>query len=107
MILINFFIFLCLSNKVNAQDRRITFNNLNIEQGISQSTIDVIFQDSKGYVWFGTNDGLNKYNGYDFKVYNYEYGENSISNNHISDIDEDSHGNMWITTIGGVSKLNP
>lgn len=107
VILINFFIFLCLSNKVNAQDRRITFNNLNIEQGISQSTIDVIFQDSKGYVWFGTNDGLNKYNGYDFKVYNYEYGENSISNNYISDIDEDSHGNMWITTIGGVSKLNP
>ena len=45
----------------------LTFNNLNIEQGISQSTAEIIFQDSKGYIWIGTNDGLNRYNGYEIR----------------------------------------
>lgn len=106
-VLINIVVFIYYGISIYAEPRRITFNNLNVEQGISQSTIDVMFQDSKGYIWLGTNDGLNKYNGYEFKVYDYEDGENSISNSHVTDITEDSQGNIWITTIDGVNKLNP
>lgn len=106
-IVINIIVFLYSRVNIYADFEHINFNNANIEQGISQSTIDVIFQDSKGYVWLGTNDGLNKFNGYDFKVYNYEEEKNSISNSHITDITEDSHGNIWITTSKGVNKLNP
>ena len=60
-------------NKLSyAQSKNLIFNNINIEQGISQSTIEDIFQDSEGYIWLGTNDGLNRYNGYEFKNYNYD-----------------------------------
>ncbi|WP_317852066.1 two-component regulator propeller domain-containing protein [Paraclostridium sp. AKS73] len=91
---------------IHANSNNITFNDFNIDQGISQTTIEAIFQDSKGYVWLGTNDGLNKFNGYDFKVYNYEEDENSISNNFITDIKEDKYGNIWIATIDGINKLD-
>ena len=105
-VLINILVFACSTVNINANSNNITFNDLNIEQGISQTTIESIFQDSKGYVWLGTNDGLNKFNGYDFKVYNYEQDENSISNNFITDINEDKYGNIWIATIDGVNKLD-
>ena len=81
-------------NKLSyAQSKNLIFNNINIEQGISQSTIEDIFQDSEGYIWLGTNDGLNRYNGYEFKNYNYEEYQNSISHNGITDITEDKYGN--------------
>lgn len=106
-VLINIVVFAYYSLDIYANNNNITFNDFNIDQGISQTTIEAIFQDSKGYVWLGTNDGLNKFNGYDFKVYNYEEDENSISNNFITDIDEDKDGNIWIATVDGVNKLNP
>ena len=53
-----------INNISYSQSKNLIFNNLNIEQGISQSSVDIIFQDSKGYIWLGTNDGLNRYNGY-------------------------------------------
>ena len=106
-VLVNIFIILLgFKSNVYAEFKSITFNNLNVEHGMSQSTIDVIFQDSKGYIWLGTNDGLNKYNGYEFKVYTYEEDKNSISNNYITDIEEDNNGDIWIATIDGINKLN-
>ena len=94
-------------NKLSyAQSKNLIFNNINIEQGISQSTIEDIFQDSEGYIWLGTNDGLNRYNGYEFKNYNYEEYQNSISHNGITDITEDKYGNIWVNTVSGVNKIN-
>lgn len=94
-------------NKLSyAQSKNLIFNNINIEQGISQSTIEDIFQDSEGYIWLGTNDGLNRYNGYEFKIYNYEEYQNSISHNGITDITEDKYGNIWVSTVSGVNKIN-
>lgn len=90
-----------------ASKKNITFNNLNIEQGISQSTAEIIFQDSKGYIWIGTSDGLNRYNGYEYKIYNYEEGKNSISHNGITDITEDDDGYIWVATVQGMNKINP
>ena len=94
-------------NKLSyAQSKNLIFNNINIEQGISQSTIEAIFQDSEGYIWLGTNDGLNRYNGYEFKIYNFEEYQNSISHNGITDITEDKYGNIWVNTVSGVNKIN-
>src|SRR5512138_913143 len=47
----------------------LRFDHLGIEQGLSQSSVNVIFQDSRGFLWFGTQDGLNRYDGYSFKTY--------------------------------------
>lgn len=105
-VLLNILLFVYSTLNIYANSNNITFNDFNIDQGISQTTIESIFQDSKGYVWLGTNDGLNKFNGYDFKVYNYEEDENSISNNFITDIKEDKDENIWIATIDGVNKLD-
>lgn len=94
------------TNIINAYDD-INFKNITIEDGLSQASAEVVFQDSKGYIWIGTNDGLNRYNGYDFKVYSYEReSKNSIVNNYIIDIKEDEKGNIWVGTANGVSKID-
>ena len=72
---------LCLS--VSAQKQDIKFKHLSLEDGLSQSTINTIFQDSKGFLWIGTQDGLNKYDGYEFTVYKHAPDNlNSLSNNY-------------------------
>lgn len=84
----------------------INFKNIKVEDGLSQSTVEAMYQDSEGYIWMGTNDGLNKYNGYEFEVYRYNSkSENSIANNYIVDINEDKKGNIWVGTAHGVSKI--
>ncbi len=81
-------------NNVNAEDS-ISFKNIKIDDGLSQSTAEVMFQDSRGYIWIGTNDGLNKYNGYDMKIYKSDrYDNNTIISNHIMSIAEDKKGNI-------------
>lgn len=86
----------------------INFRSLTIEDGLSQSTVETIFQDSKGYIWIGTNDGLNKYNGYNFEKITHDiYDKNTLSSNYIVDIIEDSDGYIWVSTINGLNKINP
>lgn len=83
------------------------FKNITIEDGLSQSTVETIYQDSKGYIWIGTNDGLDRYNGYEFKHYKHDkYDKNSIANNYIVDIIEDKNGYIWVSTIAGLSRIN-
>ncbi len=86
----------------SAQNRLLKFEHLATDEGLSQSTVSCILQDSRGYMWFGTTDGLNKYDGYKFQVYRNDPGtKSSISNNTIKDIVEDSNGDLWIATFGG------
>lgn len=83
------------------------FKNISIEEGLSQATVETIIQDNKGYIWLGTNDGLNRYNGYSFKVYRKEKDKNrGISNNYIMKIAEDKDGNIWAATLDGMNKIN-
>jgi ligand-binding sensor domain-containing protein len=80
----------------------IKFDNLSIKDGLSQSSPNCIFQDSRGLIWIGTEDGLNKYDGYTFTVYKPETNDpGSISNSRILSIAEDKGGNLWIGTNGG------
>ncbi len=85
-----------------------TVKSYSIQDGLSGNGVTVIFQDSKGFIWIGTRDGLNKFDGYNFTVYRHEVNDvNSISGNYIQSICEDPEGNMWIGTIGdGLNKWN-
>jgi len=86
----------------------VKFKRLSIEHGLSQSTINCIFQDSKGFIWIGTQDGLNKFDGYNFEVFKHHpLDSNSISHNWINDVFEDKNGHIWIATWYGLNKYNP
>ena len=110
IILILVCIFSCLKISTSYANIRESFyfKNITIDDGLSQSTVETIYQDSKGYIWIGTNDGLDRYNGYEFKHYKHDkYDKNSIANNYIVDIIEDKNGYIWVSTIGGLSRINP
>jgi len=80
----------------------IKFENISIKNGLSQNSIFAITQDHYGFIWFGTEDGLNRYDGYKFKIYKPgKPGKNSISHNYIWSLLEDSKGNLWVGTNGG------
>lgn len=80
----------------------IRFDHLSLEDGLSQSTVTCIFQDSRGFLWIGTEDGLNRFDGYDFKIYkNDPSNAASLSHDAVWSIDEDAAGNLWIGTSGG------
>ncbi len=84
------------------QKQLLKFEHLDINAGLSQNHIICILQDSRGFMWFGTRDGLNKYDGYKFTIYkNDAKDSNSISNNFITGIVEDARGFIWIATRGG------
>lgn len=76
--------------------------------GLSNSSVTTIFQDSSNLMWFGTWDGLNRYNGREFKVFkpSPDYRE-SIGNNIIRNIVEDSDGSVWIATDRGIDRYDP
>lgn len=83
------------------------FSNLSLNDGLSQITVTSVFQDKKGYMWFGTRNGLNRFNGYHFDIFVNEPGSiRSISDNHILCISESKDGNLWIGTNSGLNKLN-
>ncbi|MEX0967158.1 MAG: two-component regulator propeller domain-containing protein [Bacteroidia bacterium] len=80
----------------------IKFRHLTIEHGLSQNTVHSITQDRQGFMWFGTQDGLNRYDGYSFKHFRHEFDDSlSISDNFILSLFEDSKGQLWIGTDGG------
>ena len=80
----------------------LKFKRLSVEAGLSHSTVNCILQDSRGFMWFGTDDGLNKYDGYSFTVYKHNPDDPfSISHNQIWSLFEDSSGILWIGTFGG------
>ncbi|MGE5681505.1 MAG: two-component regulator propeller domain-containing protein [Bacillota bacterium] len=93
---------LVLSGFSYSQRGFINFEHISIEQGLSQSSVNCILQDSKGFIWIGTADGLNRYDGYSFKVFRSNpLRQGSISDNGVTAIYEDKEGNIWIGTILG------
>ncbi len=105
----NFFLALCvflsvlfptkfyLGQKVDYKISRIS-----LEEGLSQSSVYAILQDSYGFMWFGTAEGLNRYDGYSFVIYRYDRNnKNTISDNWITALYEDKNKTLWIGTNGG------
>jgi ligand-binding sensor domain-containing protein/serine phosphatase RsbU (regulator of sigma subunit) len=87
----------------------IRFKHLTVEDGLSQSSVTCIFQDKKGFMWFGTQDGLNRYDGYGFTTFKNDPSDsNSLSDNFIFSIYEDKKGNLFIETeTRNFHKYNP
>ena len=93
-----------ISLSATAQFNNLKFENLDTAEGLSSSTCLDVFQDREGYLWFGTIDGLNKYNGYDIEVFRPILNDStSITNTRINSITEDSNGNLWVGTNNGLN----
>ena len=83
---------------------QIRFKNLTIDDGLSQNTVFCIFQDSRDFIWIGTEDGLNRYDGYEFRTFKNELNNpQSLQNNQVNVIFEDSSHNLLIGTADGFS----
>ncbi|MCP4357278.1 MAG: hypothetical protein GY796_04585 [Chloroflexi bacterium] len=96
------------TSKLDTDNDQIRFEHLSLEDGLSHSTVLSIYQDSKGYLWFGTLDGLNKYDGHNFTIYeNDPDNPYSLSDNIVQVIFEDWAGNMWFGTVdGGLNRFD-
>lgn len=110
MIAKKLFILICIFStsvlNVFAQ-RPFKFNKITVENGLSQSNINHIIQDQKGFLWFATNGGLNRFDGIEFRTYVFDILDtNSISNNIINHLYEDEVGNIWISTQNGLDLYN-
>ncbi len=91
-----------------AQTDQIQFEHLSVEEGLSATTVMAILQDSRGFLWFGTYDGLNRYDGYSFTTYIHNSDDSTtISSNSIRALCEDGEGNIWVGTWNnGLNKFN-
>lgn len=94
---------------VSAQPQALYFDHLTVEDGLSSNDVTRILQDRKGFIWIGTRDGLNRYDGYKTTIYKEDPNDpGSISHNWIMDIYEDREGVLWIGTFGGgLNRFDP
>jgi len=96
------FIFFFVNSQVTAQVYIPFFKSIRTEQGLSHNKVNRIMEDSRGFIWIGTEDGLNRYDGRYFKIFRRsENGTSGISGNIINDIFEDTKGVIWIATADG------
>ncbi len=95
------------AQKKNELHNSIKFKHFSTSEGLSQSSVICILQDSDGFLWFGTRYGLNKYDGNTFKNYTYDSkNTNSLSHNKITALAKDYYGTMWVGTGNGLNKYN-
>ncbi|TAH22210.1 MAG: hypothetical protein EAZ08_01775 [Cytophagales bacterium] len=85
-----------------AYAQELKFWHLTVREGLTNNAVNCFLQDSKGFMWIGTDDGLNRYDGYGFKTYRHEAKKKySIENSYINALHEDQNKNIWIATNGG------
>ncbi|MEG0754187.1 MAG: two-component regulator propeller domain-containing protein, partial [Angelakisella sp.] len=96
----------CLGN-IFAQQTSYYFKHYNNNSGLSQNTVMSIFQDSKGFIWMGTKNGLNRFDGHEFKIYQRGESLHELKNSMIFSICEDRNNTLWIGTDQGISLYNP
>ncbi|MFK7847107.1 MAG: two-component regulator propeller domain-containing protein [Rhodothermales bacterium] len=88
--------------KAPAQQRNLLFKHINSSDGLAHNAVYSVFQDRRGFMWFGTQEGLNRYDGHEIKTYRHELDNpGSIDHNWITYINEDREGTMWVCTSGG------
>ncbi len=85
----------------------VSFRHLTTEDGLSQNSINCIFQDRTGFMWFGTQDGLNRYDGYNIKIFRHDPSDsNTVSHSWIWDVYEDRGQALWIATWSGLNRYD-
>ena len=99
-----FLVLMCFTISARSQNISMKFHQITTKDGLSQATINGIVQDKYGFIWIGTQDGLNRYDGYEFKVFKHETGKpKSISDSYILSLYTDSKDNIWIGTETGLN----
>jgi ligand-binding sensor domain-containing protein/DNA-binding CsgD family transcriptional regulator len=93
---------------VAAQPKEFAFDHLGVEDGLSNPAVTAIYQDNKGFMWFGTYNGLNRYDGYEIKSYFFNQKDSlSLGDNRVTCIFEDDKKNIWVgTNVGGLNLYN-
>lgn len=102
-LIITLILFIAILSTVQAEPRILQLTNLN---GLSNNSVNCIFQDSENTMWFGTWDGLTSFNSRDFDIYRYSKDSTSISNNVIRQIVETDNKHLWIATDYGINRWN-
>lgn len=94
---------------VTPAERPMYFDHLTMREGLSQSTVNCVFQDSRGFIWLGTESGLDRYDGYSVHAYNRQRGNpHALASDYIWRIAEDRSGHLWLATDdGGVARWSP
>ena len=101
------FVFFCLK-LVKGQPQNYNFSHININNGLSHNQVNTIYKDSEGFMWFGTLSGLNRYDGYDFKIFKHNPQDtSSLVDDYISNIFEGPKNKLWIVTRNGVNIYDP
>lgn len=103
--LLNAILVLFIFIPLNA-NKSFYFDHLDIAEGLSQNTVTCILQDKKGFMWFGTKNGLNRFDGYSFSTYSRNDGLSGLGNSIIYCMAEDSHNKLWVGTDKGVWVLD-
>lgn len=95
---------LSVQTAIHAQSARINFKHYSINEGLSQNTVLCLLQDRYGLIWIGTEDGLNRFDGYEFVNYKHDNTDpQSISHNQVNALLEDATGNIWVGTSKGLN----
>jgi signal transduction histidine kinase/ligand-binding sensor domain-containing protein/DNA-binding response OmpR family regulator len=102
------FLLSCFFTLYSAENNNFFFDNISIEKGLSSQFVNAIAQDNDGFLWFGTGDGLNRYDGYTFKVFKHIPNDNSsISSSNVNCLLRTKDNTLWIGTEKGLNKYNP
>lgn len=101
------FLFLCVPWIISAEEPIMRFKQISLDQGLSNNFVYCALRDSRGFMWFGTECGLNRYDGYEFLIYKHDQSDlKSLSNNTVRAIIEDEQGNLWLGTADGLNKYD-
>ncbi len=99
------FLLISYSQNIFSYPENINFEHISIKQGLSQSSVSGITQDKIGFLWFGTEDGINRYDGYSFVHYKHDSkNSNSIISNYVYNVFTDNDGDLWVSTRGGIHR---
>jgi ligand-binding sensor domain-containing protein/signal transduction histidine kinase/DNA-binding response OmpR family regulator len=105
---LSFLLLFCLFGQLINSRPNIYFRSLGVEEGLSQNMVYAICQDQQGFMWFGTQDGLNRYDGFSFKIYKKDIiHPDGLKSDAIFSLKEDNHKNLWVGTDNGVYLYNP
>ena len=101
-------LFIAMSQCVCAQNNEYKFTRLDITNGLSNNRINCIYKDAEGFMWFGTTSGLNRYDGYEFKVFKHDPADStSLYSNYVTNIYAGPDNKMWVYTHYGISVYDP
>jgi ligand-binding sensor domain-containing protein/signal transduction histidine kinase len=103
-----FLAFVLTQSQAKAQLFNLGFDHYNTDSGLSQNEVFDIVQDQKGFIWFGTDEGLNRFDGHEFRIFKNEpNNKNSLIGNSVQSLEIDQQGTLWIGTTNGISRYYP